>query len=65
MYCQEFYLVKLPLSIYDLSIWSGGTLVRHFIPALNPSNEPGLYDEVSGGFFTNIGSGTFQYEIGE
>lgn len=56
---------RVRATIYDLSIWSGGALVRHFIPALNPSNEPGLYDEVSGKFFTNIGSGTFQYEIGE
>ena len=36
-----------------------GNLVRDFIPAKNSSNVVGLYDMVSGTFFTNAGSGTF------
>ena len=48
-------------TLYEMRIWSGGTLVRHYIPALNASNEPGLYDVVSETFFTNKGTGNFEY----
>lgn len=52
-------------TLYEMRIWSGGELVRHYIPALNANNVPGLYDVVSGEFFVNKGSGTFQYAVEE
>lgn len=45
--------------LYSAKIATNGTVVRNFVPCLNPSGVPGLYDTVSGGFFGNIGSGTF------
>lgn len=45
--------------IYDFAMWDNGRLVRSMIPAKNPSNVLGMYDTVSGTFFTNAGSGSF------
>ena len=45
--------------IYSVQIAVNGTLVRNFIPAKNSSNVAGLFDTVSGTFFTNDGTGTF------
>lgn len=49
--------------IYYFKIWdSSDTLVRSFIPAMRRSDSVvGLYDSVSGSFFTNSGSGSFTY----
>lgn len=49
--------------IYYFKIWdSSDTLVRSFIPAMRKSDSVvGLYDSVSGSFFTNSGSGSFTY----
>ena len=52
---NEFVKARL----YSAKIATNGTVVRNFVPCLNPSGVPGLYDTVSGGFFGNIGSGTF------
>ena len=46
-------------AVYGAEISKGGTLVRKFIPAIK-NGEAGMYDAVSGGFFTNAApSGTF------
>jgi len=45
--------------VYYAKIWQNGTLVRDFVPAKNSSGVIGMYDTVSGEFFTNKGSGTF------
>ncbi len=45
--------------LYSAQIYSNGTLVRDMIPAKNASGVIGMYDTVSGQFFTNAGSGTF------
>jgi len=46
--------------IYYLKITEGNQLVRNFIPARrNSDNALGMYDTVSGTFFTNAGTGTF------
>ena len=46
--------------IYYFSLYNGGTLVRDMIPARrNSDGELGMYDTVSGTFFTNAGNGTF------
>ena len=39
--------------LYSAKIYNNDTLLRNFIPAKNPDNVIGLYDTVSGRFFTN------------
>ena len=47
-------------SIAYCKIWKAGVLVRDFMPAIrNSDNVVGMYDTVSGTFFTNAGTGTF------
>ena len=45
--------------LYSAKIYNNDTLLRNFIPAKNPNNVIGMYDTVSGQFFTNSGSGDF------
>ena len=45
------------LQLYDLE----GNLVHNFIPCLNDSGAPGLYDDIGGLFYGNEGTGTFTY----
>jgi hypothetical protein len=45
--------------LYATKMWDNGTRVRDLIPAKNSSNVVGLYDFVTGQFFTNAGTGTF------
>ena len=40
-------------------VYQGDTLVMDLIPAKNPTNDIGMYDLVSGQFFTNQGTGDF------
>lgn len=48
------------LRVYDFKIYENDDLVRHFIPAKRKSdNVIGMYDMVSGQFFTNAGTGSF------
>ena len=48
--------------LYGCQIYSNGTLTKNFIPALNVStNKAGLYEEISGTFYGNAGSGNFTY----
>ena len=44
---------------YYMKIYENGILVRDLIPAKNASSVVGMYDMVSGQFFTNAGTGTF------
>ena len=50
---------KFTGKIYYTKIWNNGALVRDFIPAKDSNNVVGMYDFVSGQFFTNQGTGTF------
>lgn len=47
--------------IYYWKIWSGGVLVRDFIPCLDASNIPCMYDLVEGKAYYNQGTGSFTY----
>lgn len=48
------------MRIYYVKMWTDGVLVRDFVPAINTtSNAAGLYDRVTGEFFTNAGTGEF------
>lgn len=49
--------------LYTLTFDVDGEIVADYIPAMRDSdNEVGLYDTVSGKFFTNAGTGSFKYE---
>ena len=45
--------------MYGAKIYNNGTLIRNFVPAKNASGVVGMYDTVSGQFFTNQGEGSF------
>ena len=48
--------------VYYVKIWnSSGTLVRNFVPCINPSGTVGMWDYVNSKFYSNSGSGTFSY----
>ena len=45
--------------LYSCAIYDGSSLIRNFVPCLNPSNEVGLYDTVNEQFYGNSGTGEF------
>ncbi len=48
------------LKVFYLKMWNNGMMARHFIPSKRKSdNVIGMYDIVSGQFFTNSGTGSF------
>ena len=48
--------------LYNFKIYDGDTLIRDFIPCYrNSDNEVGLYDLVDNKFYTNAGTGKFEY----
>lgn len=47
------------IQIYFVKITEGLTLVRNLIPVLDNADTPCMYDEVSGEFFYNQGTGSF------
>jgi hypothetical protein len=48
--------------LYNLEIFNSTDTISHFIPALRiADSKPGLYDIVNGQFYTNAGTGEFQY----
>lgn len=52
--------------IYSFKIWRSGVLLMHLIPAQRMSDfEAGMYDKVSGTFFTNSGTGKFIVPSGQ
>ena len=46
-------------TIYRLKFYGAGTLIRDYIPCIDPSGEVGLYDTVDGLFYGNEGAGSF------
>ena len=47
--------------IYSCSISKNGKKLRSYIPVLDSSGRPAMYDEVSGQFFYNQGTGEFTW----
>ena len=45
--------------LYGMKMWDNGTLVRDFVPARSRDGTVGMYDLVTGGFFTNAGTDSF------
>lgn len=48
-------------SVYSCSISKNGKKLRSYIPVLNLSGRPAMYDEVSGQLFYNQGTGEFTW----
>ena len=47
--------------IYYCKIWDNGTLVRDFIPVLDPRGTPTMYDKKNNVLYYNAGTGKFLY----
>lgn len=47
--------------VYKCKIWDNNTLVRDFIPCLDTTNTPCMYDTVTQTAFYNHGTGAFNY----
>lgn len=45
--------------LYQMKMYSSGTLVRDFVPGINPDGVVGLYDMVNNVFYANQGTGSF------
>ena len=45
--------------LYYCQIYNGNTIVRNYIPCINPDGEIGLYDLANSKFYTNAGTGVF------
>ena len=45
--------------LYSCQIYDNGTLIRDYVPCINPSGVIGLYDLVTAAFFGNSGTGSF------
>lgn len=54
--------VSKNLRISDWSVKKNGELIQKFIPVIDLNDRPAMYDEVSGEFFYNQGTGEFGYE---
>lgn len=50
---------KLTGKLYYAKITGNGSLIRNFIPCINPDGETGLYDLVNNRFYANAGTGVF------
>lgn len=44
---------QLSAKFYSVKIWNNYTLVRNFIPCINPNNVVGMYDTVEGKFYSS------------
>ena len=49
--------------LYSCSIAESSMLLRDYVPCLNPSNVPGMYDLVGETFSPNAGTGSFDYDL--
>ena len=49
------------VAYYYMKIWDNGTLIRYFIPCLDDSGVPCLYDLVNKKTYYNAGTGQFNY----
>lgn len=47
------------MKLYSFQIYDNGTIVRDYIPCIDPNGSVGLYDLVNEKFYTNAGTGVF------
>lgn len=50
---------SISAKLFSCKIYDGETLVRNFIPCINPEGMVGLFDTVGLAFYGNLGTGTF------
>ena len=50
---------KTNAKLYSMQIYDNGTLVRNYVPCINPFGDVGLFDVVSQQFYGNSGTGAF------
>lgn len=50
---------KTTMALYYCQIYNGNTIVRKYIPCINPDGETGLYDTANSKFYGNAGTGVF------
>ena len=66
-----FYLFSLgtqyrnKAKMYLMKLYRNGTLVRDYVPVLDPQRVPALFDKVSGTLFHNVGTGSFKTNLDE
>ena len=47
------------IAVYACQLYDNGTLIRDFVPCIDPTGAVGLYDLVGGKFYGNTGTGVF------
>lgn len=47
------------MRLWSTKIYDNGTLIRSYVPCINPQGTIGLYDSVNSSFYGNAGSGAF------
>lgn len=52
----------LPMKLYSFKLYNNTDLIRDYIPVIDPSGRPCLYDKVEKKCYYNQGSGEFLYE---
>ena len=45
--------------LYSCQLYDNGTLIRDYVPCVDPTGNVGLYDRVNAQFYSNAGSGAF------
>jgi len=55
------YGIYSGMRLYEWKYWQNGTLAQHLLPAMNNNSVPCLYDLVTGNYYYNAGTGTFNY----
>lgn len=56
---KSIYTSNVMTRMTSCKLYDNGTLIRDFIPCINPSGEYGLYDVVNNQFYGNAGTGSF------
>ena len=51
--------IPVSAKLFYCQLYDNGTLIRDYIPCIDPSGEAGLYDIVNGAFYGNEGTGAF------
>jgi hypothetical protein len=54
-------IINSSMRLYSCQVYDNGTLIRDFIPVLDWSNVPCLYDKVNRKLYYNAGTGSFLY----
>lgn len=47
------------MAVYSCQLYDNGSLIRNYVPCINPDGETGLYDTVNSKFYGNVGTGVF------